>query len=58
MYGLRMLVDILFYLFQLFNHILVDTGEVLCLALQAKSLTPALALTAKSLALKARSLAL
>jgi len=53
-----MLVDILFYLFQLFNHILVDTGEVLCLALQAKSLTPALALTAKSLALKARSLAL
>jgi len=29
-----MLVDIVFYLFQLFNHILVDTGEeVLCLGL-------------------------
>jgi len=35
---LRMLVDILFYLFELFNRILVDTGEVLCLGLASQVL--------------------
>ena len=56
-----MLVDILFYLFEL-NLLLVDTEEVLGLVLQSKSLAlvlaSVLASTTKSLALEAKSLVL
>ena len=37
-----MLVDILFYLVQLFNHILADDGEVLGLGLAIQVFDPAL----------------
>jgi len=48
---LRMLVDILFYLFQLFNQILVDTGKVLCLGLASQVLDLGLCLDSEVLGL-------